>query len=101
MILKKLLESIVQFFQYKVRKTTLWQREVQQVTTSDTSDNEWQQVTTSGTTSDKKWQRMVMSDSELEQWYSKWKRHSALQRMDDCHHFNDKKRSLLLQGMDC
>ena len=40
MILKKLLESIVQFFQYKVRKTTLWQREVQQVTTSDTSDNE-------------------------------------------------------------
>ena len=48
--------------------------------------------TTSGKTSDKEWQRMVMSDSKWEQWYSKWKQHSTLQRMDDCHHFNDEKR---------
>ena len=24
-------------------------------------------------------------------WYREWKRHNTLQRMDDCHHFNDKK----------
>ena len=53
-----------------------------------TSDNEWQRVTKS----DKEWQRMAMSYSEWDQWYSEWKRHSTLQRMDDCHHFNDKKR---------
>ena len=81
--------------------------EWQQVTTSTTtSDNEWQPVTTSTTTSDNEWQpvttsdnkwysewqRVKMSDSKWEQWYSKLKRHSTLQRMDDCHHFNDKKR---------
>ena len=80
-----------------------WQRVVQRVTTSGTtSDNEWQWVTTSDNKwynewqrvkmSDKEWQRMAMSDSKWEQWYSEWKRHSTLQRMDDCHHFNDKKR---------
>ena len=56
-----------------------------------TIDNEWQRVTTSGTTNENEWQRMAVSDSEGEQWYSEWKRHSTLQRMDDCHHFNDKK----------
>ena len=80
-----------------------WQGTVQRVTTSGTtSDNEWQQVATNDskwqrvvhrvTTSDKEWQRMAMSDSEWEQWYSEWKWHSTLQRMIDCHHFNDKKR---------
>ena len=34
---------------------------------------------------------MAISDSESEQWYSERKRHSTRQRMDDCHHFNDKK----------
>ena len=66
-----------------------WQR----VTTSGTtSDNEWQRVTASGTTSYKEWQRMAMSGSKWEQWYSEWKRHSTLQRIDDYHHSNDKKR---------
>ena len=70
-----------------------WQRVVQPVTTNGTTnDNEWQRVATSGTTSDKELRRMTMSDSEWDQWYSEWKPHSTLQRMDDCHHFNDKKR---------
>ena len=85
-------------------------------TSGTTSDNEWQRVIASGKTSDKEWQRvitsdnkwyiewqrvkmgdkewqrMAMSDIKWEQWYSEWKPHSTLQRMDDCHHFNDKKR---------
>ena len=84
-----------------------WVRVVQRVTTSDnkwynewqrmtTSDNEWckkwQRVTTSNTTSDKKWQQIAMSDREWQQWYNQWKRHSTLQRMDDCRPFNDKNR---------
>ena len=80
-----------------------WQRVVKRMTTSGTtSDNEWQRVTTSDNKwynkwqrvkmSGKEWQWMAMSDSKWEQWYSEWKRHSTLQRMDDCHHFNDKKR---------
>ena len=76
-----------------------WQRVLQRVTTSATTSdnkcyNEWQRMTTSNTRSDKewqKWQQMAMSDSEWQQWYSEWKRHSTLQRMDDSHHFNDKK----------
>ena len=70
-----------------------WQRGVQRVTTND---NEWQrvvqQVTTSYTTSDNEWQQIAMSDSEWQQWYNQWKRHSTLQRMDDCRPFNDKNR---------
>ena len=80
-----------------------WQRVIERITTGDnewhrvtTNGNEWhwvvQWVTTSNTTSDREWQQMAMSDSEWEQWYSKWKRHSTLHRIDDCHHFNDKKR---------
>ena len=76
-----------------------WQR----VTTSGTTnDNEWQRVTTSGATSDKvttsnttsdnEWQQVAMSDREWQQWYNQWKRHSTLQRMDDCRPFNDKNR---------
>ena len=80
------------------KKTGEWYIEWQRMTSSGTTSyNEWQWVTTSGTTSnkewynewqrmttnDKEWQRMAMSDSEWEQWY---------RRMDDCHHFNDKKR---------
>ena len=61
-------------------------------TSGTTSDSEWHWMTTSGTTSDKEWQRMAMSDSEWEQCYSEWKWHNTLQRMDDCHHFNNKKR---------
>ena len=49
-------------------------------------------MTASGTTSDKEWQRMAMSDSEWKQLDSEWKRHSTLERIDDCHHFIDKKR---------
>ena len=96
------------------KKTDEWYIEWQRVTTNDnecynewqqmtTSDNEWQRMTTSDTTSDnewynewqrvtasdKEWQRMVISDTEWEQWYSEWKLYSTLQRMDDCHHFND------------
>ena len=99
-----------------------WQRVVQRVTTNDsewqlvttngtTSDNEWQRVTTndnewqrvewnnkwqrvavSNTTSDNEWQQMAMSDSKWQQWYNVWKRHSTLQRMDDCRAFNEKNR---------
>ena len=79
-----------------------WQRVVQRVTTNDnewrvvqrvtTNDNEWQRMTTSDNKWYSEWQRVKMSDSKWEQWYSKLKRHSTLQRMDDCHHFNDKKR---------
>ena len=93
-----------------------WQQMVQRVTTNDykwqqrmTSDNEWyewqrvlQQVTTSGATSDRvttsntasdnEWQQIAMSNSEWQQWYNQWKRHSTLQRMDDCRPFNDKNR---------
>ena len=84
-----------------------WQRVVQRVTTNDnewltTSDNEWQRLTTSGKTndkewqlvaeSDKEWQWVTASDSEWQQLYSEWKRRSTLQIIDDCHHFNDKKR---------
>ena len=71
------------------KKTDEWYIKWQRVTTNDNEwYNEWQRVTTS----DKEWQRMAMSDSEWEQWYSEPKRHSTVQRMDDCHHFNDKKR---------
>ena len=49
-------------------------------------------MTTSDTTCDNEWQQMTMSDSEWQQWYNEWNRHSALQRMDDCHPFNDKNR---------
>ena len=83
-----------------------WYNEWQRVTKSGkTSDNEWQQVVQRMATSDnewhnksqrvkmsdKEWQQLAMSDSKWEQWYSEWKRHSILQRMDDCHHFNYKK----------
>ena len=43
------------------------------------SDNERQRVV----------QRMTTSGNE---WYNERKRHSALQRMDDCHHYYDKNR---------
>ena len=78
-----------------------WQRVVQRVTTNG---NEWrvvQRVTASGTTSDKKWQwviQRVTTKSNEWQWVTavvqpvKRKRHSTLQRMDDCHTFNDKNR---------
>ena len=84
-----------------------WQRMVQRVTTSatmnenewqrmTTNDNEWcnkwQRVTRSNTTSDKEWKQIAMSDSEWQQWYNQWKRHSTLQRMDNCRPFNDKNR---------
>ena len=71
------------------KRTDEWYIEGQRVTAND---NEWQRVVQRVKMSDKEWQRMAMSDSKWEQWYSKWKRHSALQRMDDCHHFHDKKR---------
>ena len=65
--------------------------EWQLVTTSGTkSDNNWQRVTTGNTTSDNKWQQIAMSNSEWQQWYNQWKRHSTLQRTDDCRPFNDK-----------
>ena len=66
-----------------------WYNEWQRMTTSD---NKWYIKWQRMKMSDKEWQRMAMSDSKWEQWYSKWKRHSKLQRMDDCNHFNDKKR---------
>ena len=70
-----------------------WQRVLQRVTTND---NEWQRITTS----DKEWQLMAMSDSEWEQWYSEWKRHSALQRMAVAIISITKRDTLLLQWMD-
>ena len=70
-----------------------WQRVVQRVTKND---NEWQrvvqQVITNNTTNDNEWQQIAMSDSEWQQWYNQWKRHSTLQRMNDCRPFNDKNR---------
>ena len=74
-----------------------WYNEWQQVTTSGaTSGNKWcskwKRVTTSNTTSDNEWQQIAMGDSEWPQWYNQWKRHSTLQRMDDCRPFNDKNR---------
>ena len=59
-----------------------WQRVVQRMTTSD---NEWQRMATSCN----KWQWVTASDSK---WYNKWKRHSTLQRMDDCYPFYGKNR---------
>ena len=88
-----------------------WQRVVQRVTTNDTTSgnewqrmikggttsdnewhNEWKRVTMSDTTSDNKWQQMTMSGSEWQQWHNELKRHSTLERMDDCHPFNNKNR---------
>ena len=66
-----------------------WYNEWQGVTTND---NEWQRVVQQVTKSDNEWQQIVMSDSEWQQWYNQWKRHSTLQRMDDCRPFNDKNR---------
>ena len=65
-----------------------WQRVVQRMATSD---NEWHNKSQRVKMSDKEWQQLAMSDSKWEQWYSEWKRHSILQRMDDCNHFNYKK----------
>ena len=69
-----------------------------------TSGNEWQRVTASNM-SDKEWQRITASDNEWQRvtvvvHYTCTKRHSTHQRMDDCHPFNDKTDTLLLQGMD-
>ena len=47
-------------------------------------------VTTSDTTSENEWQQMSMNDSEGQHCYNELKRHSTLQRMDDCRPFNDK-----------
>ena len=81
-----------------------WQRvttsdnEWQQVITNDNEwqrvewNNKWQRVAVSNTTSDNEWQQMAMSDSKWQQWYNVWKRHSTLQRMDDCRAFNEKNR---------
>ena len=80
-----------------------WYNEWQRVTSNDskwqrmtTSDNEWckkwRRVTTSNTTSDNERQQIAMSDREWQQWYSQWKRHITLQRMDDYRSFNDKNR---------
>ena len=89
------------------KKTDEWYIEWQRVTTSDnewynewqrmtTSDNEWynkwQIVTASNTTRDNEWQQMAVSDSEWQQWYNEWKRHSALQRTDDCPAFQWQKQ---------
>ena len=93
-----------------------WQRVVQRVTTcGTTSDNEWQRVITSGTTSGNEWQQVVQrvttsgttSDKEWK-WVTnsdnKWQWMTASENsgtanengtvhfMDDCHHFNNKKR---------
>ena len=91
-----LIEIFWSFIKIQISDTSSdyqWQRVVQRVTTND---NEWQQVTTSGATSDKEWQRVIQrvtsSDSEWQEWYNQWKRHSTLQRMDDCRPFNDKNR---------
>ena len=71
--------------------TTSYKEWLGVTTSGTTNDSEWQRMKTSGTTSGKEWQRMAMSDKEWGQWYSEWKRQSTPQRMDDCHHFNDKK----------
>ena len=62
------------------------------------SVNDWQGATTRGTTSEKEWHRMTKSDNEL-QWVTASESSgtvnengTVLQRMADCHHFNDKKR---------
>ena len=64
---------------------------IKRQTDGTSSHNVWQRRTTigttSGTTSDNKWQWVTSSDSK---WYNKWKRHSTLQKMDDCHSFYDK-----------
>ena len=84
------LQRVVQQLTTNVQLTATNDNEWQRMKTSDNECyNEWQKVTTSG----KGWQEMAMSDSEWEHWYSEWKRHSTLQRMDNCHHFNDKKRN--------
>ena len=83
-----------------------WCNEWQWMTTSDnesynewqrmtTSDNEWQHVVRRVTKSENEWQRVRTNGNEWQQVravYSEWKRHRTLQRMDDCHHFYDKKR---------
>ena len=51
-----------------------WQRVVQRVTTSGTSDNEWQRMTTSGTTSDNEWQPVTSTDE-------KWQRVAILAKL--------------------
>ena len=67
--------------------------EWQQMTTSDNEwYNDWQRMTRSNTTSDNEWQQIAMSGSKWQQWYNQWKRHSTLQGMDECRHFNDKNR---------
>ena len=71
--------KFVHLFSIIYKKTDEWHIEWQRMTTSD---NEWYN----------EWQQMAMSDSEWQQWYNEWKWHNALQRMDDCHPFNDKNR---------
>ena len=72
-----------------------------------TSDNEWQWVRTSGTTSDSEWLRVTTYDNEWQRVIqqvtingNEWQRVTAvvqqmkttIQKMDDCHPFNDKIR---------
>ena len=69
--------------------------EWQQMTTSDNEwYNDWQRMTRSNTTSDNEWQQIAMSGSKWQQWYNQWKRHSTLQGMDECRHFNGKNRCI-------
>ena len=79
------------------KKTDEWYIDWQRVTAND---NKCQRVTTSGKTSDKERQRMEMNNSEWEMWYSEWRRHSKLERMDDSIISIAKRDTLLLQGMD-
>ena len=110
MIYKKTGEWYIEWKRVTTSGTTSdnkWQRVTTSGTTSGTtSDNEWQRMTTNDnewqwmvqrmTKSDNEWynewQKIAMSDSEWQQWYNEWKRHSTLQRMDDCRRFDDKNR---------
>ena len=75
------------------QRMTMSDNEWQRMTTSDHEwCNKWQRMTRSNKTSDNKWQQIAMSGSKWQQWYNQWKRHSTLQGMDECRHFNDKNR---------
>ena len=84
-----------------VHQATTSDNEWQQVTRSGTtSDNEWQRVTTSGTKSDNQWQSVTTNGSEWQRVRAVVQRMKTAQctRIDDCNHFNDKKR--YTNGMD-
>ena len=84
-----------------------WQRVLQKMITSGTTNGDkWQRVVQRVTANDNEWQCMTASENKWQwvaahdrKWYNEWKRHSTVQRMDDCHQKN-RKRDTLFQGMN-